>query len=242
MVVKLFILGRPGSGKSSAARHIVKLARRYNRCAIRVNDYDILREMCKADQEGKQFNPIKGQPGFDVIDFSVLDIALKKAEVKARKAKHDAEIVVIEFARDNYIEALRNFRSSFLKDAYFIFIDTKVDICIQRIHKRVAFPTTPDDSFVSDAILSNYYKKQVIPKRLQEQFESEFAVIERRVWFINNSGTRHQFDMEINRIFYSILNTERNKSRLATVQNFATMVYKPVKKVLDLVYMSTAKA
>ena len=174
-------------------------------------------------------------------DFSVLDTALKKAEVKARRAKHHSDIIVIEFARNDYIEALKNFRSSFLRDAYFIFINTELDICIQRIRNRVASPSTPDDYFVSQKILNNYYKEQVLPRQIQEQFEAEFAVAERKVWFINNKGTRRQFDMEINRIFFSILDAESNKLRKAAMEQFTIRVYQPVKKVFDQVYSSASK-
>src|SRR6266581_8781745 len=55
MLVKLFILGRPGSGKSSAAGIIATIARCRGWNTIHINDYDILKEMAQADTTHKNF-------------------------------------------------------------------------------------------------------------------------------------------------------------------------------------------
>src|SRR6266566_6758631 len=79
MVVKVFVLGRPGSGKTTAVRHIIKLAQNRGWFAIRIKDYDILYGMFQADTEHKKFRPV-AHGGFDVLDFSVLDTALEKLQ------------------------------------------------------------------------------------------------------------------------------------------------------------------
>src|SRR6266566_1512781 len=58
MSMKLFILGLPGSGKSTIARHVIDyVGRQKSDChTVRVNDYGILYAMYKADTEGK-FSP-----------------------------------------------------------------------------------------------------------------------------------------------------------------------------------------
>src|SRR5947208_3252305 len=86
MAVKLFLLGRPGSGKSTAARYIELLAADRKWSVVSLNDYTFLQEMFRADTQHQQFRPT-GSPesdAFDVIDFSVLDRALEKI-------KHAAE-------------------------------------------------------------------------------------------------------------------------------------------------------
>lgn len=234
MLVKIFILGRPGSGKSSAARRIVKLSRRLGLRATRINDYDILEELCREDKEGKYFKPTDEYTGFDVTDFSVLDKALEKAGVDAKKATKTTSIVIIEFARDNYIEALKQFPPTFLKNSYFLFIDTDVETCIKRIRQRVAFPTTPDDHFVSETILRQYYSKQVIPFSIQ----STLNIDSNRVNIIDNRGSRSQYDVKIRTCFKAIIENEaqHKKSRtligkLSEPLRKVDKLYAPLKKI-----------
>jgi nucleoside-triphosphatase THEP1 len=45
MLVKVFVLGRPGSGKTTAVNHILKGAQAINVSAKSIKDYDILYDM-----------------------------------------------------------------------------------------------------------------------------------------------------------------------------------------------------
>ncbi len=78
MTAKLFILGRPGSGKSAAARRIVERAKYRRFSAMHINDYQILLAMAQADTNHKYFYPTMYANGFDVHNFSVMDVALTK--------------------------------------------------------------------------------------------------------------------------------------------------------------------
>lgn len=143
-MASLFILGLPGSGKSTAARYIVDHYKAWS--TVRINDYDILYEMSRVDKEGKRFSTTTydGYDGFDVLDHSAFDDALWKlkaivAKQKRLFAKH--KLIIIEFARDDYSKALKRFFPEFLedtKDAYFLFIDTDILTCKQRIQDRVS--------------------------------------------------------------------------------------------------------
>lgn len=163
MSVKLFVLGRPGSGKSTAIHRISELASRRNYSTHHIKDYDILLEMYKQDVRHEDFCPADWD-GFDVINFLVLDAALQKLEEqvlnleKVSSSLGQKEIIMIEFARDDYVKALNNFSPDFLKNVYFLFVETGLETCIERIHSRRAnnSPNT-DHHSVSDAIMTNYY-------------------------------------------------------------------------------------
>lgn len=170
MSVKLFILGRPGSGKSTAYRHIKGyLERHYKGWSVeRYNDYDFLQSMFLYE---KLYNTPQRQftesafGGFDVVDFDVLETVLKRIEKKAQERLTDKkdEFVIVEFARQNYEQALRTFSYPFLRDAYYLFIEADVDICLQRVKQRVTDPLTTDNHFVSEGILKGYYGKEILP-------------------------------------------------------------------------------
>lgn len=192
MAIKIFLLGRPGSGKSSAARRIVKLVRRRNCSVVRINDYDILREMAEVDDA--KFRKI-AYGGFDVLDFSVLDVALKEEERKARNKATFTNIIIIEFARSDYYEALKKFSADFLQDAYFIFFNTAIETCIRRVRCRAKNQASSDDSFVSEKIIRGYYSKQEFFYDIAEQLNID----KNKFILFNNNSSRRKFNIKIRR-------------------------------------------
>ncbi len=159
MGVKVFILGRPGSGKSTAARYLNHLMRCQDWSVKHFNDYDILLEMFLADTEHKKFRPTPHN-GFDATDFTVFDDALKDLEQRVLKEIDQVDLVTIEFARDDYRTALKQFSTTFLQNSYFLFLDADIETCLRRVHERVESAETSDDhpSF-SDDIFRWYYAR-----------------------------------------------------------------------------------
>jgi len=200
MAVKLFVLGLPGSGKSSVARYISTYAGDRQWSTTHINDYAILYRMFQEDTEGKQFKPA-GHGGFDVLDLTVFDTALQRLERQVSpyfsSAKSD-EIILIEFARNDYQKAFHQFSNpSLLKEAYFLYLGTDVETCKRRIRERIAHPTSQDDHFVSDYIFNAYYNKdngQDIPHVL----ERDFGVDEQRVMVIDNTCSLQEASPKIN--------------------------------------------
>lgn len=189
MVVRLFVLGGPGSGKSTVARYIELLARDEGWSLERINDYTILREMFEKDQqkgEGR-FKPAC-HGGFDVLKFEAFDEALQELERRAKPQTAVEEpgqkIVLIEFARNDYQKAFQQFSCKFLHDAYFLYLDTDIEICKQRIRKRFADPRTEDDYYVSDYIFQKYYD-HVSDKPLANIL-AEYGIDKQKVNFLNN--------------------------------------------------------
>lgn len=203
MAVELFILGRPGSGKTTAARYISGLARDRRWSSIHINDYTILQEMFQTDTENK-FRPTQHN-GFDVVDFSVLDTALQEVEKRVEEYISSMELVTIEFARDDYSKALKQFSPDFLKDAYFLFIDADVETCLQRIHKRVAHPTTVDDHpSLSDDCFRVHYRKDNRPY-ITSNFKTDYSIDDKRVTIIDNTDSWEKFGEELKQFAENIL-------------------------------------
>ena len=191
MSAKVFVLGRPGSGKSTAARRVRHLLTQRGWMARHINDYEILRRMFLADTQRVRFRPTEHN-GFDAIDLTVMDIALQEVEVEVCSSLSLADLVTVEFARNDYREALQQFSPSFLKDAYFLFLDADLETCLRRVHERVMCSSSIDDhpSF-SDAIFRSYYRKEngaYMTARLQREF-----CIHKQVKVINNTGSLDDF-------------------------------------------------
>jgi adenylate kinase family enzyme len=209
MSVKLFILGLPGSGKSTIARHVIEyVGRQKSDCHIaRVNDYDILYAMYKADKEGKFRSA--GHDGFDVLDLSdpsMLDSALKTAEQEVNRAEQTTNnhaqdvfkpmLILIEFARDDYSHALIQFTPHFLRGAYFLFLDASIEICKVRIQERVAHPRTPDDHEVSEYIFDTYYDKKSAHV-LSANVMADHGIEEQCVKVLDNNGAFDDIRAEV---------------------------------------------
>src|SRR5579875_148486 len=192
MSVKLFLLGRPGSGKSMAARYMLKLASRKGLATGRINDYSILYQWFQVERhrsnvEHRYFQE-RERDGFDVIDFSVLRLALEEIQKRIIRNSSPGKLIFIEFARDNYSEVLQVFDRDFLRDAYFLFLDAPVPLCVERVYKRSLHPKTVDDHFVSKEIIEGYYGMDC-RSYIETKLASEYLLDETKVRVIDNNGT-----------------------------------------------------
>ncbi len=206
MSAKVFVLGRPGSGKSTAARQVKRFLMQREWTAQHINDYEILRKMFLADTQRIRFRPTEHN-GFDAIDLTVMDIALHEVEAKVYTCLPSVNLVTIEFARNDYREALQQFAPSFLKDAYFLFLDADIETCLQRVHERVMHSNSLDDhpSF-SDAIFRCYYQKEngaYMAACLQKEFG-----LQKQVKVINNTGSLDDFTHNIEQFADEIFRQE----------------------------------
>jgi dephospho-CoA kinase len=199
MANKIFLLGRPGSGKSAAARYIQLLAAQSGWRIAHINDYKFLKQMYESESDGKSFQASE-RGGFDVLDFSVLDKALHMVEVEALShCLCRRELVLLEFARNDYHAALRLFKRSFLQDAYLLFFHVDITTCAQRVQERTSSPETVDDHFISEEMLRSYYREDTgatMVARLVRELELDPS----RVGFIENMGSWCDFYQQLREV------------------------------------------
>jgi adenylate kinase family enzyme len=208
MSVKLFVLGLPGSGKSTISRYIVSYVqdKHNDRSIQRFNDYDILLEMFQADKDHKHFKP-KQYNGFKVKDLLVYDKALEKIEQDASTIikANNTDLVLIEFARDDYTYAFDLFDFDFLQDAFILFLDAHKDICKKRVSDRVLNPQTADDHFVPKHIFKAYHNKNKANKHLfLSSLNSDYNIDNKRIKVIKNNSKEQDIYEELNQFIDSI--------------------------------------
>jgi hypothetical protein len=210
MPVKLFILGLPGSGKSAIARYInIKVyAEGRHWAATRFNDYKILDGMFHQDT-ARRFKPADSG-GFDVLDLKVFDEALQALEQEVNMYSdslkpEEKKLVLIEFSRNNYEHAFQQFNKSFLTDAYFLYLDTELERCKQRIRHRVAKPQFEEDHPVSEYIFKAYYYADD-GSSIADILAKEYGVDKWRVLTIGNNRSLELVSKSIEPFIYSILN------------------------------------
>jgi hypothetical protein len=196
MLVKLFVLGLPGSGKSTAARHIVTLAHNNRFAPKRFNDYEILYQWSLDEANGERFRTSPdGYQGFDVLDPGVYNDALRDLEKSVLQSEEqtseDQGLIIVEFSRDDYYKALKTYFPAYLSAAFFLFIKADFPTCIQRIKRRANNPQTRDDHYVSERFFESRSNKQ-IDQSLHSaisKLEEHFNVSGNRCKVINNPGT-----------------------------------------------------
>lgn len=221
----IFLFGLPGSGKSAIGRHIAKYVmhedeHRTDRpwSTYRFNDNPILHTMFRDDEEHKRFVPAEPS-GFNVTDISTYDEALRllgnwiKWHTTSEHSRRE-EIVLIEFARNDYLRAFKQFSKAFLQDAYFIYLDTKVEICKQRIRDRVTNPEFEADGHpVSDYILEKYYYR-VDVQALSSILHNVFGVDEKRMLMLNNNFSLKEVVMEIEPFIDFIIHSSSSRNEI----------------------------
>jgi len=205
-VLKLFILGLPGSGKSSVARYTASYLEDRNWKSIHFSDHVILQRMFHTDSEGKLFRPTD-HGGFDILDLNAFDMALQVLDTALQVLEQEVnqqllsakqeKIVLVEFSRNDYLRAFQQFSDTFLRDAHFLHLDVDKETCKRRIFERVANPSSEDDFYVSDYIFQHYYNGddgQEIPQIL----ERNYRIDKQRIKVIKNNGSFDDIVEEIN--------------------------------------------
>lgn len=168
---KLFIFGLPGSGKSDVAQHIHRKLQNDGWFVKHLYDYPLLQERFLAEidnkipEEERKFRAVgpKLLNGFDVVDLTVLDDVLMDLADEVNNISQDADtlphkksLLIIEFARKRYRNALSLFGNEMLQDAHILYIDSQLDVCIERIHHRLN-SHSQFDHFVSDDTMKKHY-------------------------------------------------------------------------------------
>lgn len=211
MSQKLFILGLPGSGKSTVSRYIVDYVKRYYHgfFATRICDYDTLYEMFEGDIANKHFYPTEYN-GFYVKNPSKYDAALKILEKQIENNEFaENEIVLIEFARSDYLRAFQNFSGSFLQDAYFLFLDVNIEVGMKRVRDRIKCPdpVTRDDHFVSDYTFEFYRQKdnEKYLSSVTKQLIIKYGIDPRHIKIVDNRGPKRSFWNDVNEIVKAIM-------------------------------------
>lgn len=212
MLVKVFVLGRSGSGKTTAINYIKQLTLDNGYKAFLVKDYPILYKMFQKDDNHIQFRPAD-HGGFEVVDFAAFDNALIQVEKLAQEyvqeyasSSHYEGVVIIEFARRDYQKVLKKFTSAFLQDSYFLFVEAPVETCIERISQRIISPSTPDHHYVPEKKMREYFDKDNM-EYMAYKFKGEYQII-KDVVTCSNTDSREHFLQVVEAFYETILARE----------------------------------
>ncbi|MCK4405164.1 MAG: hypothetical protein KAV43_01480 [Hadesarchaea archaeon] len=156
----VFLLGRPGSGKSAVYRMLGQRLREEGLASdiTRIDDFPVLKELLDRDTEFKRHYRKEG--GFVVTDFTILDDVLKEINRKLKELEQSGRVIFVEFARDRYANALKNFDREVLDHSLILYIYCPFDVCVERNVRRFkeARGKNIDEHIVPTDIMERYYK------------------------------------------------------------------------------------
>ncbi len=186
----IFLLGRPGCGKSAIYKIMVEKLknRNVNQQFPRVDDFPKLWQIFKTDETTGEWKRCRKTPdgGYKVTDDTVWDDILKQLNTDLLKYNPD-EIVFVEFSRSNYISALKNFSSEVINNSIIVYIDCSFETCWQRNverHKKALAEGT-DDHLVSREEMEKTYLYDDKEKLLSLETPKVFLLVNEQ------QGTEH---------------------------------------------------
>jgi adenylate kinase family enzyme len=137
-VPNVFLIGRPGCGKSAVFRIIEQelRAKGFRGELKRIDDFPLLKHIFDTDVEYRRHRPAP-RSGVKVTDDTVWDDLIKGLDKQALEMQSPNRLLFIEFSRDNYVRAFKNFSPKVLKNSLIIYIDAPFDVCWERNVRRV---------------------------------------------------------------------------------------------------------
>jgi adenylate kinase family enzyme len=134
----IFLIGRPGCGKSVVYRMLEEelRGRGYRGGLMRIDDFPLLKRIFDTDVEHRRHRPAPGG-GVKVTDDTVWDELIRGLDRQALELQGPDRLLFIEFSRDNYRRAFRNFSPEVMRGALIVYIDAPFDVCWERNLRRV---------------------------------------------------------------------------------------------------------
>ncbi|MBN1899044.1 MAG: hypothetical protein JW827_09720 [Spirochaetes bacterium] len=156
----IFLLGRPGCGKSAVYNQLVRRLKEENLADEfpRVDDFPKLWKLFQEDTRQKRSRRTE-DGGYKVTDDTVWDDLLKEVNQDILPMSREGRIVFVEFSRDNYTRAFKNFDPNLLDRAMGLYIDVPFEICWRRNvarHEKARAEGT-DDHLVSKEEMEKTY-------------------------------------------------------------------------------------
>ncbi|PIU13710.1 MAG: hypothetical protein COT21_01640 [Hadesarchaea archaeon CG08_land_8_20_14_0_20_51_8] len=199
----IFLLGRPGCGKSIIYNMLGERLRKEKlaREVMRIDDFPVLKDIVDEDKEFKRH--LRKEGGFEVTDLSMLDDVLKRINDQLKKLEKHGRVIFVEFSRDSYAHAMKNFDRKVLDRSLIIYIYAPFDVCLERnVHRFRARQKGLDDHIVPSDMMHKYYRKDDYEelflkseKELKTQAPTKIIVIK------NDVESLEKLRLEINQAF-----------------------------------------
>lgn len=164
----LFLLGRPASGKSALFREIKRQLRASGSTSRLERRDDVHKvwarlwhdDALEAAGEERLWSKRLGVGDYELTDVNMLNEILQEVSAEALHLDDSDRVIVFEFARPDYVGALRNFDRAILHNCLVIYLHVSyATSCARNATRRpVAGATIEDDHWVPDRTMQTVYR------------------------------------------------------------------------------------
>jgi len=159
MFSHVFLLGRPGCGKSAVYQLLADRIRREKLAdeVMRIDDFPVLKEIAEQDKEFKKH--VRSEGGFTITDRSIYDDVLKEMNRRIKQLRRPGRLVFVEFSRSGYAQALKNFDREVLSQSLIVYIYCPYEVCLERnIRRFKEGAKNLDEHIVPKDLMDKYYR------------------------------------------------------------------------------------
>jgi adenylate kinase family enzyme len=199
----IFLLGRPGCGKSIIYNMLGERLRKEKlaREVMRIDDFPVLKDIVDEDKEFKRH--LRKEGGFEVTDLSMLDDVLKRINDQLKKLEKQGRVIFVEFSRNSYAHAMKNFDRKVLDRSLILYIYTPFDVCLQRNVRRFKEgPKNLDDHIVPSDMMHKYYRNddyEALFLRSEDELQKQAPT--KIITIKNNMRSLEKLELEIDQAF-----------------------------------------
>lgn len=178
----VFLLGRPGCGKSAVYRRLEQWILDSDQAVTfeRVDDFPKVWAMLQRDDalenEGKQrrYSERTDEGGYVLTNYEVLNDILGEVSADVLAIDRPDHMIVLEFARPNYVRSLQNFDGRILARSLIVYLEVSFETCWARNVARheAALAEGGDDHLVCRETMEELYlydDQHALVRYLQEQ-------------------------------------------------------------------------
>jgi len=155
----VFLLGRPGCGKSVVFQLLADRIRREKLAdeVMRFDDFPILKEIAEQDKNFKKH--VRSEGGFTITDRSIYDDVLKEMSHRIKVLWRPGMLIFVEFSRSGYSQALENFDRDVLNRTLIVYIYCPYEVCLDRnIRRFKEGASNLDEHIVPRDLMEKYYR------------------------------------------------------------------------------------
>jgi adenylate kinase family enzyme len=146
---RIFLIGRPGSGKSTVAKAIqgaLKSDASFG-SVVWLSDVDYLWRAFRAENDERAERMDEG--GYFVKDPTLFHEALEDLAERARRRRKGVAVTILEFSRQNYLEALRVLAGKGVEPDIVVYLDVSLETALHR-NKQRSLASRGDHHYVSE--------------------------------------------------------------------------------------------
>jgi adenylate kinase family enzyme len=179
----VFLLGRPGCGKSAIYRHLEQRILDSNQATTleRVDDFPkvwaTLQRNDALENEGRQrlYSERTAEGGYILTNHEVLNDILGEVSADLLTIDKPDHLIVLEFARANYVRAMENFDGRILARSLVVYMEVSFETCWARNvarHEATTLAEGGDDHLVSREQMEELYlhdDQHALVRYIQEQ-------------------------------------------------------------------------